>query len=113
MPPSCAPSGPGCSTSSSPPATVTEAQADAHRHLALVGLVGSIDNDMFGTDMTIGADTALHRIVEAVDAIQSTASSHQRAFVIEVMGRRCGYLALMGGLATGANFAFIPENPPA
>jgi 6-phosphofructokinase 1 len=62
--------------------------------------------------MTIGADTALHRIVEAVDAIQSTASSHQRAFVIEVMGRRCGYLALMGGLATGAKFAFIPENPP-
>ena len=112
MPPSCAPSGPGCSTSSSPPATSTEAQADAHRHLALVGLVGSIDNDMFGTDMTIGADTALHRIVEAVDAIQSTASSHQRTFVIEVMGRRCGYLALMGGLATGANFVFIPENPP-
>ena len=62
--------------------------------------------------MTIGADTALHRIVEAVDAIQSTASSHQRTFVIEVMGRRCGYLALMGGLATGANFVFIPENPP-
>ena len=91
---------------------VTKARADAHRHLALVGLVGSIDNDMFGTDMTIGTDTALHRIVEAVDAIQSTASSHQRAFVIEVMGRRCGYLALMGGLATGANFAFIPESPP-
>ena len=88
------------------------AQADAHRQLALVGLVGSIDNDMVGTDMTIGADTALHRIVEAVDAIQSTASSHQRTFVIEVMGRRCGYLALMGGLATGASFVFIPENPP-
>ena len=67
---------------------------------------------MFGTDMTIGADTALHRIVEAVDAIQSTASSHQRTFIIEVMGRRCGYLALMGGLATGANFVLIPENPP-
>ena len=80
--------------------------------LSLVGLVGSIDNDMSGTDMTIGADTALHRIVEAVDAIQSTASSHQRTFVIEVMGRRCGYLALMGGLATGANFVLIPENPP-
>ena len=112
VPPSCAPSGPGCSTSSSPPATSPSAQADAHRHLALVGLVGSIDNDMFGTDMTIGTDTALHRIVEAVDAIQSTASSHQRTFVIEVMGRRCGYLALMGGLATGANFVFIPESPP-
>ena len=91
---------------------VTVADADAHRHLALVGLVGSIDNDMVGTDMTIGTDTALHRIVEAVDAIQSTASSHQRTFVIEVMGRRCGYLALMGGLAAGANFVVIPESPP-
>jgi 6-phosphofructokinase 1 len=87
-------------------------RADEHRRLWLVGIVGSIDNDMSGTDMTIGADTALHRIVEAVDAIQSTASSHQRTFVIEVMGRRCGYLALMGGLATGANFVLIPENPP-
>jgi 6-phosphofructokinase 1 len=89
-----------------------EARADAHRGLRLVGLVGSIDNDMSGTDMTVGADTALHRIVEAVDALQSTASSHQRTFIIEVMGRRCGYLALMGGLATGANFVLIPENPP-
>ena len=89
-----------------------EERADAHRTLWLVGVVGSIDNDMSGTDMTIGADTALHRIVEAVDAIQSTASSHQRTFVIEVMGRRCGYLALMGGLATGSNFVLIPENPP-
>ncbi len=88
------------------------ARADARRRLWLVGLVGSIDNDMSGTDMTIGADTALHRITEAVDAIQSTASSHQRTFVIEVMGRRCGYLALMGSLATGANFVVIPENPP-
>src|SRR4051794_19743501 len=92
--------------------TVDRDTTDAHRHLGLVGLVGSIDNDMFGTDMTIGADTALHRIVDAVDAIQSTASSHQRTFVIEVMGRRCGYLALMGGLATGTNFVLIPENPP-
>ncbi len=75
-------------------------------------MVGSIDNDMFGTDMTIGADTALHRITEAIDAIQSTASSHQRSFVIEVMGRNCGYLALMSALATGANFVLIPENPP-
>ncbi len=89
------------------------AVADDHRHLALVGLVGSIDNDMIGTDMTIGADTALHRITDAIDAIESTASSHQRTFVIEVMGRDCGYLALMGGLATGANFVLIPEEPPA
>ncbi len=91
---------------------IDRSRADAHRHLSLVGLVGSIDNDMFGTDMTIGADTALHRITEAVDALQSTASSHQRTFVIEVMGRHCGYLALMGGLATGANFVLIPESPP-
>jgi 6-phosphofructokinase 1 len=86
--------------------------AAAHPHLRLVGLVGSIDNDMFGTDMTIGADTALHRITEAIDAIHSTASSHQRSFVIEVMGRNCGYLALMAGLATGAHWIFIPEHPP-
>jgi 6-phosphofructokinase 1 len=87
--------------------------AEAHQHLHLVGMVGSIDNDMFGTDMTIGADTALHRIVEALDALDSTASSHQRTFVVEVMGRHCGYLALMSSLATGANWVFIPERPPA
>ena len=62
--------------------------------------------------MTIGADTALHRITEAVDAITSTAASHQRAFVVEVMGRHCGYLALMGALATGADWVLIPESPP-
>ncbi len=86
--------------------------AEAHQRLILVGMVGSIDNDMAGTDMTIGADTALHRITEATDAIHSTASSHQRSFVVEVMGRNCGYLALMSGLAAGANFVLIPESPP-
>jgi 6-phosphofructokinase 1 len=86
--------------------------ADAHPNMAIVGLVGSIDNDMFGTDMTIGADTALHRITEAIDALASTAASHQRTFVIEVMGRRCGYLALMAALGTGGDYIFIPENPP-
>ena len=91
---------------------ISRETAEAHMHLALVGMVGSIDNDMFGTDMTIGADTALHRIVEAVDAIASTASSHQRTFVIEVMGRHCGYLALMAGMATGANWVLLPERPP-
>ena len=91
---------------------IDQATADAHPLLSIVGMVGSIDNDMFGTDMTIGADTALHRITEAVDAIASTAASHQRAFVIEVMGRRCGYLALMAALATGADWALIPESPP-
>jgi 6-phosphofructokinase 1 len=86
--------------------------AETHPTLRLVGLVGSIDNDMFGTDMTIGADTALHRITQAVDAIHSTAASHQRTFVIQVMGRNCGYLALMSALATGANYVLIPEHPP-
>ncbi len=86
--------------------------ADRHPSLAIVGLVGSIDNDMYGTDMTIGADTALHRITAAVDAISSTAASHQRTFVVEVMGRGCGYLALMGALATGADWVLIPESPP-
>ena len=56
--------------------------------------------------------TALHRIVEAIDAISSTAASHQRTFVVEVMGRRCGYLALMSALATGADWVLIPEAPP-
>ena len=84
-----------------------------HPRLTVVGLFGSIDNDAAGTDMTIGADTALHRITEAIDAISSTASSHRRTFVVEVMGRHCGYLALMGAIATGADWLFIPENPPA
>lgn len=86
--------------------------ADRNPNLVVVGLVGSIDNDMYGTDMTIGADTALHRITEAVDALQSTAASHQRTFVVEVMGRDCGYLALMSAVATGADWVLIPENPP-
>lgn len=86
--------------------------ADRHPQLNVVGLVGSIDNDMFGTDMTIGTDTALHRITEAIDAITSTAASHQRAFVVEVMGRRCGYLALMSAQSTGADWVLIPESPP-
>lgn len=86
--------------------------ADKYPHLLIVGLPGSIDNDMVGTDMTIGADSALHRITDAVDIITSTASSHQRSFVVEVMGRNCGYLAMMGALAAGADWLFIPEVPP-
>uniref|UniRef100_A0A914VMC2 6-phosphofructokinase n=1 Tax=Plectus sambesii TaxID=2011161 RepID=A0A914VMC2_9BILA len=81
-------------------------------NIQIVGLVGSIDNDFCGTDMTIGTDTALHRIIEATDAVVSTAQSHQRAFVIEVMGRHCGYLALVAGLASEADWCFIPEWPP-
>jgi 6-phosphofructokinase 1 len=91
---------------------IDAAAAERHANLFIVGLVGSIDNDMFGTNMTIGADTALHRITEAIDAIASTAASHQRTFVVKVMGRNCGYLALMAALATGAEWVLIPENPP-
>ena len=91
---------------------ISQATADEHPFLGIAGLVGSIDNDMFGTDLTIGADSALHRIVDAVDAIKSTADSHQRTFIVEVMGRRCGYLALMGAIASSADYVIIPENPP-
>jgi len=86
--------------------------ATRHPYLALVGLAGSIDNDLTGTDITIGADTALNRITETIDAINSTAASHKRSFVVEVMGRNCGYLALMSAIATGADWVLIPENPP-
>ncbi len=92
---------------------ISQETADRHRTLSLAGLGASIDNDVVGTDMSIGADTALHRITAAVDAISSTAASHQRTFVVEVMGRHCGYLALMSGLATGADSVLIPEAPPA
>ena len=89
------------------------AVADAHPALVFAGLVGSIDNDLVGTDSTIGADSALHRIIEAIDALSSTAASHQRCFVVEVMGRHCGYLALMAAVAGGCDFVLIPERPPA
>ena len=92
--------------------TITEEQATRHAHLKIVGTVGSIDNDMSMTDITIGAYTALHRICEAIDNINSTAFSHSRAFVVEVMGRHCGWLALMAGVSAGADFIFIPERPP-
>lgn len=79
--------------------------------LSVVGLVGSIDNDMSMTDRTIGAFSALERIAEMVDCIDATAELHQRAFVVEVMGRHCGWLALMAGIAGGADYIFIPEQP--
>ena len=115
------------------PGKVTNEQATRHSHLRIVGLVGSIDNDMSMTDLTIGAPTALHRICEAIDNINSTATSHSRAFVVEVMGRHCGWLALLAGVryvdhkiwntrerfsswlsgdSVGADFIFIPERPP-
>ncbi len=76
-----------------------------------VGIPGSIDNDLFGTDMAIGVDTALNTIVQAVDKIKDTASSHDRAFIVEVMGRESGYLAVMSAMASGAEFAIVPEVP--
>jgi 6-phosphofructokinase 1 len=75
----------------------------------IVGIPGTIDNDLFGTDMTIGFDTALNTVVEAVDKIRDTASSHERLFFIEVMGRDAGFIALRSGIATGAEAIFIPE----
>uniref|UniRef100_A0A8C0JA76 6-phosphofructokinase type B n=1 Tax=Chelonoidis abingdonii TaxID=106734 RepID=A0A8C0JA76_CHEAB len=91
---------------------ITKEVAKKYCHLNIVGLVGSIDNDFCGTDMTIGTDSALHRIMEVIDAITTTAQSHQRTFVLEVMGRHCGYLALVSALASGADWLFIPEAPP-
>lgn len=75
----------------------------------IVGLPGTIDNDLQGTDLTIGYDTALNTIMQAVDKIRDTASSHERLFFIEVMGRECGILALNGAIASGAEAAIIPE----
>jgi 6-phosphofructokinase 1 len=81
-----------------------------HKHdFPVVGVPATIDNDVPGTSIAIGVDTALNTILGAIDRIKDTASSHQRAFLIEVMGRDCGYLALMGGVAGGAEMVLIPE----
>ncbi|XP_071553505.1 ATP-dependent 6-phosphofructokinase isoform X5 [Temnothorax nylanderi] len=91
---------------------ITVEQSEKYKQLHIAGLVGSIDNDFCGTDMTIGTDSALHRIIESIDAIVSTAYSHQRTFIMEVMGRHCGYLAIVGALAAEADYVFFPECPP-
>ncbi|CAH1724533.1 ATP-dependent 6-phosphofructokinase isoform X1 [Aphis gossypii] len=91
---------------------INKAEREKYGHLNIVGMVGSIDNDFCGTDMTIGTDSALHRIMDAIDAIVSTAYSHQRTFIMEVMGRHCGYLALVTALTSEADYVFIPEMPP-
>jgi 6-phosphofructokinase 1 len=78
-------------------------------NIPIVGLPGTIDNDLYGTDTTIGYDTALNTIMQAVDKIRDTASSHERLFFIEVMGRDAGFLALNGAIASGAEAAIIPE----
>lgn len=75
----------------------------------VIGIPGSIDNDIYGTDMSIGVDTALNNIVEVVDKIKDTASSHERTFIIEVMGRNTGYLAIASAISTGAEAVIVPE----
>jgi len=75
----------------------------------VVGIASTIDNDLAGTEMTIGVDTALNIALEAIDRLKVTASSHQRAFLLEVMGRKCGYIALMAGIAGGAEYILLPE----
>lgn len=90
--------------------SLTGARIFAQEHnFPIVGLPGTIDNDLLGTDLTIGYDTALNTIMQAVDKIRDTASSHERLFFIEVMGRECGFLALNGAIASGAEAAIIPE----
>lgn len=78
----------------------------------VIGIPGSIDNDIDGTDTSIGVDSALNIILDAIDRLRDTATSHQRAFIVEVMGRNCGYLALMGSILGGAEIVVTPERPP-
>ncbi|HLX78996.1 MAG TPA: 6-phosphofructokinase [Burkholderiales bacterium] len=75
----------------------------------VVGIPASIDNDVYGTDISIGVDTALNTILDAIDKLRDTASSHERAFIVETMGRNCGHLALMSGIISGAEMILIPE----
>jgi 6-phosphofructokinase 1 len=87
------------------------AHALSQKGIKVIGLPGSIDNDVWGTDIAIGTDTAMNTIMEAVDKLRDTASSHQRAFVIETMGRNSGYLAVMSGIVCGAEMVLVPEVP--
>jgi 6-phosphofructokinase 1 len=89
--------------------TQTGALALSQMGLDVVGVASTIDNDLAGSDVTIGVDTALNIALEAIDRLKVTASSHKRAFLVEVMGRNCGYLALMAGIAGGAECVVIPE----
>lgn len=90
------------------------AQRLVEKGIPVVGVPASIDNDIYGTDMCIGVDTALNTIVDAIDKIRDTASSHNRAFLVETMGRQSGYLAVQAGIVTGAELVLIPEDktPP-
>ena len=81
------------------------------RGVRVIGIPASIDNDIAFTDMSLGVDTALNNIIYAVDCLKDTASSHDRTFVVETMGRNCGYLAVVAAIACGAEYALIPEAP--
>jgi 6-phosphofructokinase 1 len=87
----------------------TGAASLAKEGLPVVGVASTIDNDLYGTDVSIGADTAVNITLEAIDRVRTTASSHQRAFAVETMGRDCGYIALMAGIAGGAEVIALPE----
>lgn len=87
------------------------AHALAEQGIKVIGIPATIDNDIWGTNMAIGVDTAMNTIMEAVDKLRDTASSHSRAFLIETMGRGCGYLAVMAGIVCGAEIVLIPEVP--
>ena len=87
----------------------TGAASLAEEGLPVVGVASTIDNDLYGTDVSIGADTAVNITLEAIDRVRTTASSHQRAFAVETMGRDCGYIALMAGIAGGAEVIALPE----
>jgi 6-phosphofructokinase 1 len=87
------------------------AHALSQKGVKVIGIPGSIDNDIWGTNIAIGTDTAMNTIMDAVDKLRDTASSHQRAFLIETMGRNSGYLAVMAGIICGAEITLIPEHP--
>lgn len=87
----------------------TGANALNEMGLPVIGVASTIDNDLLGSDITLGVDTALNIAIEAIDRLKVTASSHRRAFLVEVMGRDCGYLALMAGIAGGAEAILVPE----
>jgi len=89
------------------------ANALSKQGVKVIGIPGSIDNDIWGTNIAIGTDTAMNTIMDAVDKLRDTASSHQRAFLIETMGRNSGYLAVMAGIICGAEIVLIPEYPAA
>ncbi|MFB6291601.1 MAG: 6-phosphofructokinase [Candidatus Bipolaricaulia bacterium] len=89
--------------------TLRGANALNQEGIPTVCIPATIDNDIFGTDMTIGVDTALNTVVESIDRIRTTASALERTFIVEVMGRDSGYIALMGGLGGGAEVILIPE----